>query len=141
VNLNLDWLLPDDDRPPTVRRYRLRVAVVACVAFLGMWLVTWPAIFSFPFQLPGFVSPAWSHAIEEEKTAREKLDTDVKALADLVTATQVMLLEDQLLRAHENWCEAPGRATGWAMRVDDLKKRYRQVTKDPVPALPDCNRM
>lgn len=142
-------LLPDDERPESVRNYRIRLALVACTAWMGVYFFVMPALVGFPYTLPvlGGVAYADSQdakiqaAIAPLKQDISKINEKVDNLSAESRETRAVLLDNALVSAQKSWCEAYKkgvRATAIAERIRELKRKYKAVTGEDAD-VPPCN--
>lgn len=133
-------LLPDDDKPKSVRNWRIRQALIACSAWAMMVFLTIPALFGVPYELPRAGMVAWASDLESTKTDFQKTVASFKSSLE---DTQALVLEGLIIDAQRGWCEAKRSKTPpgiYALRVRDLKKKYEDSI-GKVPEIPDCDRV
>lgn len=143
----IDWMLPPEDGDAkAIHRHRQRLTIVACSAWLTLFILVLPAmIVGIPIY--GRVARA---ADIEQKIAQAVAPIQ-QATADVAKASQqqaqetkalkAQLLERDLFAAIVSKCEARARGAGvrfWTERIQQLKGEYQDLT-GRVYDEPDCS--
>lgn len=143
----IDWLLPPDDADPkAVRRHRQRLTIVACSAWLMLFLGVLPAML---VGLPLIGRVAWASDIDQKIAAavapvQQAANDAAKASQDQAKQTRALkmqLLERDIFAAITAKCEAKSRGSGvrfWTERVQQLKGEYQDLTGRAYDE-PDCS--
>lgn len=142
----IDWLLPPDDADPmAVRQHRQRITVVACSAWLMLYLLVLPAmIFGIPIY--GRVARASdidqkiAQAVAPLQQATEDVAEASQDQARATKALRLQLLERDLVSAIVSKCEARARGVGvrfWTEQIQQLKGEYQDLSGRAYDE-PDC---
>ena len=143
----IDWLLPlDDADPQEVRRHRQRLTVVACSAWLTLFLLVLPAMI---VGLPLVGKVAWASDLDQKIAAavapvQQAANDAAQSSQDQARETKALklqLLERDLFTAIIEKCEAKRLGTGvrvWTERLQKLKTDYATMTGYLYDE-PDCS--
>jgi hypothetical protein len=122
-------ILPDDEKPESVRKWRIRQATVGCGSFALVVFYILPAMVGLPYPLP------------EKFGGRVAWASDQKGLQDKVNGIEVQLLTQSILNAHKEKCESEkaGRYTPyWQEQLASLRNKYWQLTGQTFELPPSC---
>lgn len=132
----LDTLLPkDENNPASVKRHRLRVALVACASFMSLLFVVFPSLF---VGLPQLGKVAWADEVDD-KIAQvvEPIRRDVEVIKSAVgeakqesLRTRIWLLGNEVFKARQEQCNAIKAGSGarfWTERLLELKSEYEAL--------------
>lgn len=134
-----DWLLPTDEADPkSVRRYRLRVAMVACGTFLTTFLVALPAaVVMFSRIAP----VAYAGDVDQKiKDAIAPIQADVAAIKTDQRDIKAIFLAQSLMQLKRNQCEAIKNdrpAGAWTEQIQKMRTEFKRVTGEEFD-MPDC---
>lgn len=152
----LDRMLPNEDDPKSMRRWRL-CNTLAAWGSLSLTLLAGSFFLTALFiGLPKVGQVAWADEMKRDRTADIK--AAVEPLAKKQEATQksldavVSLLEQQriadlqrsILLAKKEQCEAvrgERNASYWTERLADLRRDYRNLTHYDADVPTDCNQL
>lgn len=124
----VDRLLPSDEsNPNSVRHYRLRVALVACSAWVTLFLVVVPAFIPWiPFPIKVALAADLDQKIAAAVAPIQQATADAaraqQAQASETRALKLQLLERDIFTAVIEKCEAKRRGTGVRLRTERLQK-------------------
>lgn len=111
----LDYLLPIDDSPESLRLYRLRVAVVACSSWLLLYLGVMPALV---IGLPMIGRVAWAEDMEDkvDQYHREtvmpiqrdvaEIKAAVESIKESISAGAMTSMRNELREMRRLYCRA-----------------------------------
>jgi hypothetical protein len=140
-----DKLLPtDESNPGSVRRYRLRVTLVACASFLTLTFLVLPAM---TIGLPRIGSVAWGSEVDDKiEQAIAPVNAqlvEIKAQLDRGQEVQKRILQGQLASQlrdlHRLECTTTDEMTRSRMErdIEDAQQEYRTLAGERYP-LPAC---
>lgn len=134
-----DKLLPDDENDPrSVKRYRLRVTLVACTTFL---LVVFGVLPAMTVGLPRIGSIAWAAEVDDKiAKAIEPVLTEQRAQGEVLKEIRIDQLATKLRELHAVRCAADG--TGRARldwEIEAAQRKYVNLAgyRYPLPACKD----
>lgn len=142
----VDKLLPSDEaNPNSVRNYRLRVALVACSAWVTLFLVVMPAFIPWiPFPIKVALASDLDQKIAAAVVPVQQAANDAarasQEQAKETKALKLQLLERDIFTAVIEKCEARRRGNGvrlWTERLQQLKSDYQDLTGRAYDE-PDC---
>lgn len=147
----LDYLLPEDESPEALRRWRIKSGATAAYGALVMTFFVLPALLGFPYSIPKLGTVAWGADVETAVTAQSKdvaaqlqaMNATVRDLVDQNRDTRAQILDKDIIESQKNWCDANDRherATAWAQRIRDLMGQYARLTGKQYD-LPTCDRV
>lgn len=150
LNLLDRLLLPEDEKPESVRNHQLRLSLVACASILTLTLVVLPAMFIGWLNLGQL---AWANDVAKEvdnkveaavKPIKEQVDR-IEAQVEQQTADTgeviVGLLASELRGAAATRCLAPA----WQRerenrKIEELQRKYKIRTGGEYD-IPSCNEL
>jgi hypothetical protein len=119
-----DYLVPQDDKPETMRLWRIRIALVACGTFFIVTGFVLPAMIT---GLPKLGSVAWA--------------SDIQGLKNDVNDIKIQLLSQSILAANQQKCEQEkdGKFSSyWQEQLSKLKREYWLMTGQSFELPPSC---
>ena len=132
-----DALLPDEKNPAAMRRYRMRLALVACSAWLMLVFVVLPALFT---GLPMLGQVVWAQDGDEriqeavapvaaQVTRLEKQigDVDQKTDALLLSQLRAELRDTRRLQCKAIKADDPERKTAYGKAMEGLQEQYKAI--------------
>lgn len=149
----LDKLLPDENDPIAMRRWRICHSGLAWFAALGLIFYVTPVFFAVPFTIPRVGTVAWANDIDAR--IDNKIQAAVKPIADtqheqakqletiatlLKRQSNIELLKSVLLAKKEQ-CEArrDRRSSDyWDDQLIKLRDEYREATGQPPDVPTSC---
>jgi len=135
----VDWLLPPDDpEPKQMRRYWLRLGLVACSSWLTMFLLVIPAHL---WSLPIVGKVAFGGEVDEKiATAIEPIQEQLGKVTELAKNGAAETLAQSIFVATKEKCAAQSEkksALFWTTRLIELRAKYSRLTGLEFPPL-DC---
>lgn len=145
-------LLPDDEKPESVRRHRLRSSLGTCGAIACLVFVVLPALFGVPYVIPKIGQAAWANDVDKAVDDKIKaaiapvIDTQkeqgeqLTAALDYLRESKIVDLQKTILLTKKEQCDAirEGRsATYWTQQLSQQKQRYFELTANQAD-VPSC---
>lgn len=140
----LEYLMPADDSPTAIRNYRLRMGLVACSAWLGLYLVIfqallWPVPFIGQIARASEVDDKIKDAMQPVQAQLGQITTQIAQQDATLTAIRVDQIETKLRDLQRLLCEdGDDRARGALEReIEAAQREHRKLTGERYP-LPVC---
>lgn len=126
-----DRVLPDESNPESLRRWRLRIAAVACSNWLFTFLVLVPILLGLLFL--GFpVTGKVAFAAEQEKRVA-KVEGKVDTILKLSLSGRMREIQQEICAT-----ESPSVKRILEATRDDLQHEYREVAGEFYPLVINC---
>lgn len=154
-----DHILPDEDRPGTMRKWRMRVALTACSNWIYTFLILTPFLIMalFTDTVPKLSGVVWAAEINNKieksvETAVQPIRQEVlevkqevsgvkeavEALTEANRASAAAALGNTIIQATRERCKTMSQGRGgeaWADRIFELRRQYRKLTGETFDPL------
>lgn len=120
-------ILPVDEKPESVRLWRIRQALISCSAWSVIAFFILPALIGLPFVLPMVGQVAW--ASDTDKLNAKLKDIEVRMLAQSIYQACEVKAQSQAKGLHSPY---------WQRQVRELKEQYFNMTGQSFELPPSC---